>query len=426
MFALLDHPPSVLTVVNPPDVSKSRAEAIAEPVGSKARRAFRELRLFQVARHPPMKAAFYPVVQEALVVLTIAILLLVAGLPVKRATGKSLMAQGCEMMGLWFREGVDPPSYYAQDLYRPERLALASGYLTRFETKNGLLTALNARRTRPKGGHEMNNKLLFANLCNNAEVAHAAILADCAEGQVQWRVKPETIDHDLFCKRRTGMGAKGTRTFRYIGENRFADNKDRVMSLSDIEAQLAALKTPMLVQPWLRNHPALADIARDSLLTVRVITCLNEKDQPEVCLAMLRLLTVLEPEWQHLPDGEYAAPITLKTGELGLLTGDSMATSVTRMSLHPVNNGMIRGRFMPHWEATQTIALQLHSHVRHRLMVGWDIAITPQGPVMLEGNTNFDVMFLQRVQDQPASVSRFGVLMNHHLDQLEALSRGTL
>lgn len=420
MFVSLDQSPAALVKTAYAVTAASHRTSAEEPVGSKARRTFRDLRLFQVARHPPVKAAFYPVVQEAFVVLTIAILLLVAGLPVKRATGKSLMAQCREMMVLWFREGVDPPSYYAQDLYKPGRLASASEYLTRFETKNGLLTALNARRTRPKGGHEMNNKALFSSLCRNADVAHAEILADCAEGRVKWRVNPETIDYDLFCKRRTGMGAKGTRTFRYLGEHRFADNKDRVLSLSDIAAQLAALKTPMLIQPWLRNHPALADIARDSLLTVRVITCLNEKDEPEVCLAMLRLLTMLEPEWKHLPDDEYAAPINLTTGELGLLTGDSMATSVMRMARHPVNDAKIEGRFMPHWEAIQTIARRLHGHVRHRLMVGWDIAITPQGPVMLEGNTNFDVMFLQRVQDQPASASRFGALMGYHLDRLQA------
>jgi hypothetical protein len=418
MFVSFDHSLPLLSKKVPPVVAMVDETTISEPVGSKARRAFRDLRLFQVARHPPVKAAFYPVIQELVVVLTIAILALVAGLPVKRATGKSLLAQSRDMFHLWFREGVDPPSYYAQDLYKPGRLALASGYLTRFETKNGLMTALNARRTRPEGGHEMNNKALFSTLCRNANVAHAAILAESGEGEVQWRIEPETIDYDLFCKRRKGMGAKGTRTFRYLGDHRFADCKARVLSIWEIEAQLAALKTPMLVQPWLRNHAALADIARDSLLTVRVISCLNEDDEPEVCLAMLRLLTVLEPAWRHLPDGEYAAPIDLKTGALGILTGDSMATSVTRLQRHPVTGAKIEGRFMPHWEATQALALQLHRHVRHRVMVGWDIAITPEGPVMLEGNTNFDVMFLQRVQYQPASASRFGKLMDYHLEQL--------
>jgi hypothetical protein len=412
---------ATLNVAQPLPVTNSACE----PVGTKARRAFRELGLFKAARHPPVKAAFYPGIQEATIVAAIAVLLVIAGGPVKRAIGKSLRQQSAEMLALWFQQGIDPPSYYAQDLYKPEHYAMAGHYLTRYETKNGLMATLNTQRPKPHSGHEMNDKTLFSKVCGEAGVAHPRILAECENGQMQWNADRQSIMHDLFCKRRSGMGAKGTHTFRFVDQNRFADDKGTLLSLADVETRLCALKLPMLVQPWLRNHAALSDLAKDSLLTVRVITSLNERDEPEICLAMLRILTVLEPDWRHLPDGEYGTPIDLTTGELGKLTGDSMGTAVERSDNHPVTGKRIAGRFMPDWEATKALACRLHAHVPHRIMVGWDIAVTPQGPVMLEGNTNFDVMFLQRVQDKPASASRLGDLMTYHLDQLEARSQVT-
>jgi len=40
-----------------------------------------------------------------------------------------------------------------------------------------------------------------------------------------------------------------------------------------------------------------------------------------------------------------------------------------------------------------------------RMLVGWDIALTPEGPVVLEGNSYPDVHFLQRVHQQPIGMS---------------------
>jgi hypothetical protein len=390
-----------------------------EPIGAKARRIFLDFDLMGSPRHPPFRAAFYPVVREAVVVVTVAACLFIAGFAVKRSTGKSLYRQATEMFALWFNQHIDPPTYYAQDLYLPAKMALSAHYLTRFETKNGLMTALNSLTKRPYVKHEMNDKALFASVCSDAGVAHVPILATTDTDGLHWHVARDSVAFDLFCKRRNGMGAKGTLAFRHLSSNRFSDSEGQVLSLAEIEARVVGQSKPMLLQPWLRNHEDLANLAKDSLLTVRVITCINEQGKPEVCLAMLRLLSILEPDWQHLPDGEYAAPIDLKTGVLGLLTGDAMETSVVRMAMHPVTGVQVEGRLMPEWDAIKALALKLHAHVPHRAMIGWDIAVTPNGPVMLEGNNNFDVMFLQRVQDAPASASRFGSLMAFHLDRLK-------
>ena len=54
-------------------------------------------------------------------------------------------------------------------------------------------------------------------------------------------------------------------------------------------------------------------------------------------------------------------------------------------------------------------------------MVGWDIALTTEGPVVLEGNSFTDVLVPQRVFRMPLGHMRLGELLDFHLDRLEAM-----
>jgi Sugar-transfer associated ATP-grasp len=409
-------------IVSPLEGGKvlSNIGAGAVGVGAFARHCYKSLKMFRSANHPPIKAAFYPGLREATVIIVIGWLLFDAGPSVKRATGKSIFQQAREMWRLWFDQTIDPPSYYALELYRPDNLVDADSFLTRYETKNGLLKALNTARQNPRDKNEMNDKSFFAICCQELGLPHARVIGEITNGSASWAIQPEQIRFDLFCKRQRGMGAEGCLTFRFIDENRFEAEDGELADLDGVIKRVSMVSgdRSMLIQQWLKNHDGLCDLAKDSLLTIRVVTCMNEDDQPEACLAMLRLLVILEPDWQYLPDGEYAAPIDLKTGRLGKFAGDSMSTSPLRYDNHPANNARIVGRVMPEWPSIIALAVKAQSAFPHRLMIGWDIALTPDGPVLLEGNVNFDVMFLQRVHDAPVSHSRFGVLLQHHLESL--------
>ena len=389
-------------------------------VGANARQAYNDCKLYNSAKHPPIALAFYPGFQELTIFLVMFWLASTTGPIIRRATGKSITAQIKEMTRLWFHDGVDPPSYYALDLYTHNRFISAPHYLTRFETKNGLFYALNNQRLNPYPVSEMNNKVLFAECCAKFGIPYAQMLLTVSDGHIDWHCSETGLQTDIFCKRQRGMGAVGTHTYRYKHPNMYIDDAGHEL---DVNGLLEVLKKEsgkhsLLVQPWLKNHPSIADLALDSLITIRVLTCLNEHGVPEVTLAMLRLLTKLEPQWAYVPDEEYAAPIDLQSGEMGLFTGDNMKTSHLRYENHLVTGSPIRGRVLHDWRGIRELAISAHNAFPHRMLVGWDIALTENGPVMLEGNTNLDVMFLQRVHDAPIGQSRFGELVNYHLKNL--------
>ena|GEM_PF-991591 len=389
-------------------------------VGSNARQICEECNLIRSQRYPPVAISYYPVFREATVFLVMFWLMLTAGRSLSKATGKTLTSQIVEMTGLWFKNGIDPPSYYAQDFYKAARLRDVRHYLTRFETKNGLLGALNKLTPNPFLVNEMSDKAFFAECCEKFCIPHPKKLLTVNVDTVELHGHPDDLATSLFCKPQKGIGAKHTMTFRYVSPGRYADKDDQQFDLEGVIAVLkrASSVRPMLVQPWLENHPSISDLALDSLITIRVVTCINEQQKPEVALAMLRLLSILEPHWQHLPDGEYAAPIDLVSGEMGLFTGDNFKTAHLRYERHPVTDAPIKGRVLSEWDAIRKTAISTHAAFPHRVIIGWDIALTNIGPVVLEGNSNLDVMFLQRVHDMPAGQTRFGELMNLHLKTL--------
>lgn len=385
-------------------------------VGSEARLLFRTAGLFRSAKYPPVRAAFYPVLKELLLVVVCLGLAARLGGIARRAGGRSRFGQVADLMVLGFNDGVDPPSYYAHELYLPQRRAEAVHYLTRYETKNGLLYALNTARPQPFAGHEMNDKLLFAECCEQHGLAAAPVLMVAGAGAVLRRVPRATLDQDLFCKPRRGLGARGAARFRRVAPERYQDNAGRELSLDQLVERLRAAAVPVLVQPCLRNHADLAGFADASLVTIRVVTCLDPEGVPEVTHAMLRVLSKLEPEWPC--NDEFGTPIDLADGRLGMVASDRLARCAERLSRHPVTGRPVAGGRLDQWPEVKALALAAHAAFAHRLLVGWDIAVTDRGALLLEGNTNLDVMFLQQVHRRGFGRDRLGALLRHHLRAL--------
>ncbi len=399
-----------------PDVVMASANSTS--VGANARHMFATADIRRVPRHPPTRAAFVPGLRDAIIVLAVAALGASASRKLKKATAIPVFTQMRDMLALWYRDGIDPPSYFELEMWRPQNRTSAAAWLTRYETKNGVFRTLNNWLPQPHATNEMSDKKLFAEICQNNNLPHAATLLHVSKGNVNWHCEPTALQTDLFVKWRKGMGAQQTLKIAYQGNGIYNIEGEGEASLDGVLATLASrsMKADILVQKHLRNHPAIAAFADQSVLTMRVITCLNEQLQPEVTLSMLRLLTKLEPKWKkYVKDMEYGNPVNLSTGLLGRCTGDSLATSHLRYDRHPVTFENMVGRQVPFWRETRDLALAAHRAFNHRMTVGWDIAITPEGPVLLEGNTNFDVMFLQRVHDQPIGHTRLGELLNHHI-----------
>ena len=373
---------------------------------------FSGLRLWRRAPQPRLERLYWRSLKPLLALALILWYTPQYAFSVRRRFGVGVAVQVAAQCRLAFREWVNPRCYYFHEHYRRAGRPNIDGYVMRHEIKEGLLKSLHKLRPKVHGERiNLGHKLAFAEACADFGLPTPEILAFARRGKLIV-ADGARLEQDLFVKPEQGRGAIGARKF-------IADQGAVDLALRLKRIARASRLAPLIVQPLLKNHPALDDLAGEALVTIRVFTCVDALGVPVVTHAMLRSIAKLEPDWPT--SEEFAAPIDLATGRLGPMCSDSRFGPDDRTDHHPMTGAPVAGRTVPLWTAIHALALAAHQVFADRLLIGWDIALTQDGPVLIEGNSYPDTEFLQRVHDQPIGASPLGPLLAHHLDHLEQL-----
>ena len=273
------------------------------------------------------------------------------------------------------------------------------------------------------------DKLEFAGFCEGIGVPTPPLFGIARDGVLTLKPGAEDrLDQDLFIKPVKSKGSRGIEVFRSVAPGRYRDESGAEIDRATLKERVAATSKSraLMVQQRLSNHPDIADLADQSLMAVRVITCKSGSDQKAiVTYAFIRIITRLEPAWPVTY--ELGIAVDLATGRLGPATGDKEKWLLEWWDVHPVTGAQVTGRLMPHWDEIKAIAVKAHNAARGRLLVGWDIAVTPNGPLVLEGNSYPDVDFPQRVCRVDIGHSPLGAPLHAALLDLERrIATGTV
>lgn len=407
------------------DTAKKAADGPAvphEPLGDRARRIFREWPINSTRHDPAHPWAHIGIVPFFVDVARLLIWWWQTAGRVKKFAGFSRWYQFRDIIRMTWPHRFHGQIYYMFELYRPEEKARRGEYLTRWETKNGLIRLLRQQFVAKDAARSnMRDKVAFTLGLAGHGLPGIPIIASFDQGKsTPAEIDPALLRQDLFTKLRAGKGAQGAGLIRYLGDDRYrygGREFDRAGLLHQLAKQ--SERANLILLPRLTNHPDIAGLTVETLMAVRTFSMINEQGEPEVVFAMLRVLGKLEPSWHSRV--EWAAPIDLATGELGLLAGDVPEEFTRRYTHHPFTGHPVQGVILPYWPEVKATALAVHRQLAmDRFVVGWDIAVTPTGPRVLEGNALPDVNFPQRVGHRPFGQSRYGEILHYHLDRLEA------
>lgn len=334
---------------------------------------------------------------------------------IERRFGKSIPAQFLEQLELYFSTGVLPPWYYIFSLHEDGHQR-ATTFIQRFETKRCLFPLL-----KPKKGSPLNDKGRFADYCRERGIRCVETLLTL-HGECPGARLP---DRDLFVKPNNGRGGRGAERWDFVGPSIFANPAGERL---ENEALLNCLversrRRPLIVQPRMKPHSELRDLTAGALPTVRVLTCLDERREPEVMTAMLRTSFGKNVTVDNLHAGGIGALVDLETGALSSSSNLGSDATLGWFSVHPDSGAPIEGRRLPFWEQVKAHAVAAHSHFMDRVVIGWDIAIVEEGPILIEGNGNPDLDILQRFMRIGLREHRFAHLLVHHLRELSSAPR---
>jgi putative polysaccharide biosynthesis protein len=347
------------------------------------------------------------------------------GASIRARTGKSIRRQLSEQLTLAGRHSIMPLYYYMFDLYDPEKYRQAGHYLQRLETKGGVFRIL---KDHLQTESPMQDKVAFAERCRAHGVRTAPVILEFGPDGVKGGDGSEGLERngaslppiDLFAKTVRGRGGQGAERWDYDAGRRGWVREGTLLDEVGLLNHFATLarKECYLVQPRLVNHPELQRVANGALSTVRLLTCMNERGEPEATNAVFRMAIGRNSLVDNFHAGGIAAAIDMATGTLGRATDLGMRADRGWCDCHPDSGALIAGRHLPHWPHALGLVQRAHAAFPDRPFIGWDVAMLADGPCIVEGNGSPDLDIHQRCEGRPIGSARFGELLAFHLRQL--------
>lgn len=138
---------------------------------------------------------------------------------------------------------------------------------------------------------------------------------------------------------------------------------------------------PAVLEEVVKQHPDMARLCPTSVNTVRIATLLGDK-QEGIVYAFLRIGNGRVMD--NVDCGGMAARVDLASGKLLTVGADKQGNT---FAVHPMTGTPIVGFQVPYFEEAKRMCLEAMRMVPQLRFVAWDVAITPDGPRFIEGNS---------------------------------------
>lgn len=239
----------------------------------------------------------------------------------------------------------------------------------------------------------MRDKFMFSQFASSLGMPAAKVLAICSPDTVRWPDSGEcTALDDLptvpglridgICKPADGIMGANIFLLEVDSGRLFIDGSEA--SVDDLRSRL----TPRhLLQARIVQHPEMSRLHARSVNTLRLVT-FNQNGTVVLFSAGLRIGAGGAPT-----DNWSAGGILVAVDpELGVArgTGCMKPNFGRRVSRHPDTGVEFDGFAIPDFNRAVAMAQQFHAYLPGIHSIGWDIAITEDGPVFVEGNDDWD------------------------------------
>jgi hypothetical protein len=161
-----------------------------------------------------------------------------------------------------------------------------------------------------------------------------------------------------------------------------------------------------VIQRRIHNH---SDILRltgsEALQTARIVTWVTPQGSIDVYLTFFRIVagTNMYDNYNYGRTGNLIANIEPVSGRITAATGASSSGIGFSVLTHHPKTGVSFADFeLPHWQKARKLAERAAMLFLPLRTIGWDLAFTNEGPLLLEGNAEWDPMNHLVVHAAPA------------------------
>lgn len=253
--------------------------------------------------------------------------------------------------------------------------------------------------SRNKDTEEVCNKVKFESLCQKSDLPHAGIVATVTGQNLIINDGTHLPKTDLFSKFNGQWGGSGGQAWTYDDVSATWRNGIHIFD----EPQLlqyfkdAAHSGTIIVQLKLVNGGAVRDFSSGALCTIRVVTTKLPSQQAELLRSCLRM-----PIGQMDIDNFDAGGLSASIEASGQLTpAIQKRDGYPIYDVHPATGAQITGTKLTVWEDVLALAICAHNVLTDVYSIGWDIAWTQHGPVIIEANVGWGEDAIQMPNSDP-------------------------
>ena len=155
--------------------------------------------------------------------------------------------------------------------------------------------------------------------------------------------------------------------------------------------------SPICSSPFIRQHPAVSEANPDTANTLRVQTARRGDDV--LILGSCLRVGGAQAQVDNFHAGGVAYPVDIDTGIISgrgqTLLGDNVHIR------HPSTGKIMPGFQIPMWPEICDMIKKAAVTTPHVGYVGWDVAVTPDGPEIVEGNINYPDPIVVQLDGKP-------------------------
>lgn len=321
---------------------------------------------------------------------------------VKKQYRLSLWLQWKQIVYLANVYNLPPQLYYDFRLWNDSNLRKADQYIG-WQEHALIFDWLN----RNLSTRTLRNKNSFFEFCHSTDIPTPSVIARFdSSGVGKWYGDSSNFPKvDLFIKPINLSCGEGVERWEHVEACHKWKRADTLLDHSKLVGYCRQLANqhPLIVQPRLRNHPSIEQFSNGALCTLRVVSYHLPQTQPALFQSCFRM-PVGTGEADNFNAGGIAAEVS-ESGKLGAAMGKDFRAGV--FTHHPDTLAKIEGVDLPYWQQMVDLALLAHARLGAPCFVGWDIALTIDGPIVLEGNDKFGVDLAQMPQGQPLGETKY-------------------
>lgn len=186
---------------------------------------------------------------------------------------------------------------------------------------------------------------------------------------------------DTILKKINGECGDGVYILSHDGENWIVNHRkvELLEFIRDIK------QSEYIIQDRIIQHEKLNQINPSCVNTIRFVTILDATGKAQEFAHYLRI-GVGNAVNDNRATGGYGVNISSD----GKLSGRAMGHHDS-ITVHPDTGVTFEGFAIPYWDDVVWLVKRTHEQLSDIKSIGWDVAITPTGPVLIEGNDNWEI-----------------------------------